>query len=144
MCCKDEAEHEIELVQNIIDAIDDYSKDSTRIKSISSKLSFASHTINPHNSPELQEILNISKRVSFLLHENNATILEDKDKSDLALSFTKELGKWLTEYFLRPTDKNQNTTLPSIIADMNTLELTLGVCYLDTACAIDDVDDIFF
>ena len=135
LCCSDESE--MEIVQNIIDAIDSYSKDSIRMKSISSNLSFLSDTIDPENSKELQEILNISKRVCFLLNEDNANILEDDEKSDLVLSFTKELGEWLTKHFL--VDENQNTTLPSIIADMDTLDLSLGVCYHNKACVVDDI-----
>lgn len=143
ICCKEEINDEIEIVQNIIDTIDDYAKDIKKLYKVSSKLSYAAHVINNRGDEDLCEILNIAKRFSMLLHEFQEKIVNDYTISDLALSFTNELQKWFSQHFLKESNIfSDDINLPSIIADMSTLEMALGVCMIDHSSEC--LDDLFF
>ena len=69
LCCRDELTDEIEIVQNIIDAIDDYQQTFHSIIRISSKLSYGAHVLNDMKDEERLEIFRISKRFSHLIYD---------------------------------------------------------------------------
>lgn len=145
LCCREEIQDEKETVLNLIDTIDDCAKDHESLLKVSSKLSYAAHTINRNNEEELIEVLPVVKRFSLLLHEFQDKILSDNTIRDLTCTFTHEVQKWFRYRFLRD---EYPFSLPvqyqSILADMNTIEICLGVCMLPVQCDNDSLDDLFF
>jgi hypothetical protein len=144
ICCREELLEEKAVVQNVIDAIDDCSIDQESLLKISSKLSYATHIINTNGDDELIEILPLIKRFSSLLYEFKEKILSEHSISDLACSFTNEIKSWFSYHFLAETYPNQHPVLKqSIIADMNTIEMALGICMIETYDE-SSLDDLFF
>ncbi|PHR56384.1 MAG: hypothetical protein COA44_08490 [Arcobacter sp.] len=144
ICCKEEIVEEKYIAQNIIDCIDDCSNIHESILNLSSKLSYASHVINTNNDHNLLEIIPVIKRFSFLLYEFKEKILNDNTISELTCSFARDIRTWFAYQFLRenypyahPVNKQ------SILADINTIEMALGVCAIvefDEA----SLDSLFF
>lgn len=134
-----------EAVLSLINTIDDCAKDHKSLLKVSSKLSYAAHTINKNNEEERIEVLPVVKRFSFLLYEFQDKILHDSTTRDLACTFTHEVQKWFRyrflgdEYPFSPPVQYQ-----SILADMNTIEMGLGVCMLPIYSENDSLDDLFF
>lgn len=145
LCCREEIQDEKDTVLNLIDTIDDCAKDHKSLLRVSSKLSYAAHTINKNGEDDLIEVLPVIKRFSLLLHEFQEKILNDKSISDLTCTFTHEVQKWFRYRFLRD---EYPFSLPvqyqSILADMNIIEMGLGVCMLPVHCDNDSLDDLFF
>jgi len=143
LCCREEIMEEQSLVQSIVDSIDDCSKDINSLQKISSKLSFAAHIINHNGNEELIEILPILKRFSLLMYEYKETIVDDCTTGNLFCSFIQEVKKWLTDSFLVEYSFNNSLTQrASMISDITTIEMTLGVCMIDEYS--DSIDDLFF
>ncbi len=145
LCCRDEIQDEKDTVLNLIDTIDDCAKDHKGLLNVSSKLSYAAHTINKNGEEDLIEILPVVKRFSLLMYEFQDKILSDKTISDLTCTFTHEVQKWFRYRFLK---EEYPFSLPvqyqSILADMNIIEMGLGVCMLPTHYDSDSLDDLFF
>ncbi len=144
LCCKEEIQEEKEIVQHLIDTIDDcdYSKES--LHKISSKLSYTASVINKNNEEELDEVLPIVQRFSLLLYEFQDKILHDKTIGDIAYSFVSELQKWFGYRFLDERNSFEHPVhAQSITADINTIEMALGVCMIETYDD-DSLDDLFF
>jgi hypothetical protein len=143
-CCQTEIAEEKELALSIIDAIDDCDMKEAHLLRVSSKLSYAADVINKNNEHELIEILPVIKRFSLLLFEYRDKILNDTSINELTCSFVHVVKGWFSSYFLtdrhayhRPTNLRQ-----SILADIATVEMVLGVCMLDHDEA--QIDDLFF
>lgn len=144
ICCREEVLEEKAVVQNVVDAIDDCSINQESLLNISSKLSYATHIINTNGDDELIEVLPLIKRFSLLLYEFKEKILKEHSISDLTCSFTNEIRAWLSYQFLAEIYPKQHPVLiQSITADMNTIEMALGVCMLETYDE-SSLDDLFF
>lgn len=145
LCCREEIQDEKETVLNLIDTLDDCAKNHESLLKVSSKLSYAAHTINKNNEKDLIEVLPVIKRFSLLLHEFQDKILSDSTIRDLTCTFTHEVQKWFRYRFLRD---EYPFSLPvqyqSILADMNTIEMGLGVCMIPVYGDDDSLDDLFF
>lgn len=145
VCCKEEIKEEKEIVQTIIDTIDDYSKDSHSLQKVSCKLSYGAHVINHNNDPELLQILPIIKRFAQLIYEFQEKILHDSTIGELTCSFTHEIKRWFGYHFLQQHGAYHHPVqVQSIIADMDTVEMALGVCMIAAAADDDCLDDLFF
>lgn len=141
-CCINEINEEIELVQTIVDIIDDCSVDFKNLKRLSSRLSYAAHTINKNNDYALMEMFPVINRFATLIYEYKDKIVHDSDIRQLAMSFTMELKKWFQQKFLFSTEiLNIEIIQKSILVDINTIEMSLGICMIDFD---DDFDDMFF
>ncbi|MDX1295779.1 MAG: hypothetical protein R3302_05920 [Sulfurimonadaceae bacterium] len=138
-----EIAEEKELALSIIDAIEDCNLQEAHLLRISSKLSYAADVINKNNDHELIEILPVIKRFSLLLFEYRDKILNDSSVSDLTCSFVQVVKGWFASYFLTSSQTYQTTNLrQSILADIATVEMVLGVCMLDHDESL--IDDLFF
>jgi hypothetical protein len=144
LCCKEEIQDEKDTVLNLIDTIDDCAKDKNSLLKVSSKLSYAAHTINKNDEKELIEVFGVVKRFSLLMHEFQDKILTEKTTSDLVCTFTHEVQKWFRYRFLQD---EYPFAVPvqyqSILADINIIEMGLGVCMLSDHYD-DSLDDLFF
>ena len=144
LCCKEEIKEEIAIAQNVVDAISDCTRNKESLQHISSKLSYAAQVINKNQEEERIEVFPIIRRFSVLIYEFQDKILHDTTIADLTCSFSNELQRWFTQHFLNSTEHN---FLPvqkeSILADINTIEMALGVCILDTYDE-SSLDDLFF
>lgn len=144
LCCAEEIEEEQEIVQSIIDAIDDSIKDQESLRHISCKLSYGANTINQNNEEDLIQVLPIIRRFSQLIYEFQEKILHDDAIGDLVYSFAHEIQRWLGYNFFEQNNLYQHPIqAQSIIADMNTIEMALGLCIIDE-CSDDSLDDLFF
>ncbi len=142
-CCHDEIRQEISIVQNIVDSIDDCSKDLNSLQRVSSKLSYGASVINKNGEEELIEVFPIVKRFSHLMHEFQEKILNDTDTNFLVCSFTQELKKWFSYAFLEEVNPVElQMQRQSIISDIHTIEMTLGICMISESSEY--LDDIFF
>ena len=143
ICCLEEIQGERDIAQNIVDCIDDYVRDQDSLLRVSSKLSFAAHTINHNQEEELLAVLPIIKRFSQLLHEFQDKIMHDQTIGDLTCSFVHELQRWFSYRFLEAaSDFEHPAHYKSIVADINTVEMALGICMLDAPDS--SLDDLFF
>lgn len=144
LCCLEEIREEKEIVQHIIDTIDDCVQDQDNLLKVSSKLSYGAHIINTNGDEELIEVLPIIKRFSLLIYEFKEKILNEHCITELTCSFTNEIKAWLAFKFLAETYPHQYPVLlQSISADMNTIEMALGVCMLEIYDE-SSLDDLFF
>lgn len=143
LCCKEEIREEQIIAQTVIDAINDCSRDQTSLQRVSSKFSYAAQVINKNDDDERIEVLSVVQRFSILIYEFQDKILHDTTIGDLACSFAKELQRWFVYQFFQTSD---HYVLPvqreSILADINTIEIALGVCII--ADTNDSLDDLFF
>jgi len=143
LCCRDEIKEEKEIVQNIIDTIDYCSRDISGLLRISSKFSYGSTVINSNKDECLAEVLSVVRRFSLLMYEFQDKIIHDSTIGDLSFSFISELQRWFAHQFLDTTDP---TIFPvqreSILSDINTIEMALGVCLIQNTH--DSLDDLFF
>lgn len=146
ICCYNEVFEEIELVQLLIDVIDDYSHDSGKLKDVCSKLSYAANVINKVNDEELETVLPIASRFSYLAYDCRDKIENDVDIETLVSSFIQELKKWFQHRFLHCDENIESVSIQkSIVADISTIEMALGVCILDNSEEeFDSFDDMFF
>lgn len=146
VCCMVEITEEIELVQTIIDIIDDCLIDFDKLKRLSSKLTYATHTINKNSDDALVLMFNYINRFSNLIYEYHDRIISDSDICQLVKSFTKELKKWLQHKFLYLSEYGDIEMIEkSISADINTIEMLLGICMVESSESFDDdFDDMFF
>ena len=145
LCCLEEIREEKEIVQNIIDTIEDCVQGEDSLLKISSKLSYGAQIINTNRDDELIEILPLVNRFSLLLYEFKEKILSEHGIAELACSFTNEIKGWFSYKFLSEVYPQQNPVLlQSICADMNTIEMALGVCMLEKYWDESDLDDLFF
>lgn len=143
LCCKEEIQDEIEIAQNVIDAINDCSPNKESLLKVSSTLSYAAQVINKNEEEERIEVLPIIHRFSVLIHEFQEKILLDTDITNLACSFSNELQKWFRLHFLEGVEHNfALVQRQSILADINTIEMALGLCMIED-CS-DSLDDLFF
>lgn len=143
LCCREEIKEEKEIVQNLIDAIEDcdYSKQS--LQRVGSKLSYAASIINKNDENELMDILPVVKRFSLLLYEFQDKIQYDSTIGNIACSFISELKKWFSYRFLQEFSSFEHPVqAQSITADLNTIEMALGVCMIEVSD--DSLDDLFF
>ena len=144
ICCLEEIEAEQEIALNIVDTIDDCRRDKDSLLRVSSRLSYGAHVINDNGEEARLAVLPIIKRFSQLLYEFQDKILQDKTVGDLIYSFAHELQRWFSYHFLETSSTIQHPVQhQSISADINTIEIALGVCMILTA---DDasLDDLFF
>jgi hypothetical protein len=145
LCCLEEIREEKEIVQNIIDAIEDCAQGEESLLKISSKLSYGAQVINTNQDEELMEVLPLVSRFSMLLYEFKEKILSEHSIAELACTFTNEIKGWFSYKFLAELYPLQNPVpLQSICADMNTIEMALGVCMLEEYWDESDLDDLFF
>jgi len=145
LCCLEEIKEEKEIVQNIIDTIEDCVQGQESLLKISSKLSYAAQIINTNQDEELIEVLPLVNRFSMLLYEFKEKILNEHSIAELACTFTNEIKGWFSYKFLAEVYPLQNPVLlQSISADMNTIEMALGVCMLEEYWDESDLDDLFF
>lgn len=143
ICCLEEIQSERDIAQSIVDAIDDCIRDQESLLRVSSKLSFAAHTINHNEEEELLAVLPITKRFSQLLYEFQDKIVHEQTIGDLTCSFVHELQRWFSYRFLEETSGFEHPAhYKSIAADINTIEMALGVCMLETPESC--LDDLFF
>ncbi len=143
LCCKEEIEDERAIAQNVVDAISDCSRDKYSIQNVSSKLSYAAQVINRSVEEERMEVFPIIQRFSVLIYEFQDKILHDTTIADLTCSFSNELQKWFSQHFLKsPEFELIPIQRQSIISDINTIEMALGVCMIETP--EETLDDIFF
>lgn len=143
VCCLEEIQSEKDIAQNIVDSIEDCRRDKDSLLRVSSKLSFAAHTINHNEEEELLTVLPTTKRFSLLLYEFQDKIVHDQTIGDLTCSFVHELQKWFSYRFLEETSSFEHPAhYKSIVADINTVEMALGVCMLETPESC--LDDLFF
>ncbi len=144
LCCYEEVKEEKEVVQNLIDAIEDCNHSKESLHKICSQLSYAASIINHNNEEELQEIFPIVKRFSLLLYEFQEKILHDHTIGDIVYSFVNELHKWFSYRFLSGvTPFEHPVQYQSIVADINTIEMALGICMIENYDD-DSLDDLFF
>lgn len=145
LCCLEEIKEEKEIVQNIIDTIDDCTRCKESLLKISSKLSYGANVINNNGEDELIEVLPLIKRFSLLVYEFREKILQDPSIVDLTCSFNNEIKGWLSYTFLADIYPNQHPIQrQSIVSDMNTVEMALGVCMLEEYFDESSLDDLFF
>lgn len=144
LCCREEIREEKETVLGLIDTIDDWSRDQASLLKVSCRLSYAAHTINKNGEEELIEVLPVVKRFSLLMHEFQEKILNDKTTGELVRTFTHELQRWFRYRFLKEEHPCEHAVAyQSILADMNTIEMGLGVCMLFEEFD-DSLDELFF
>jgi len=143
LCCKEEIQEEIAIAQNIVDAISDCTRNKESLQQISSKLSYAAQVINKNEEEERIEVFPIIRRFSVLIYEFQEKILHDSTIAELTCSFSNELQRWFTQHFLSGTDHSlMPVQRQSIIADINTIEMALGVCMIEDHS--ESLDDLFF
>jgi len=143
LCCRDEIKEEKEIVQNIIDTIDYCSRDISGLLRISSKFSYGSTVINSNKDEGLAEVLSVVRRFSLLIYEFQDKIIHDSIIGDLSFSFISELQRWFEYQFLNTTSStNFPVQRASILSDINTIEMALGVCIIEDNT--DSLDDLFF
>lgn len=125
-------EEDIETVQSLSDAIDDYSKCFSSILKLSSRLSYTAYVIHNKSDESTIEVLSLLKRYSILLYESRMRILEDDSLDTLIYTFNSEVQKWLNEQFLYTSIRNtQLFSLQSLHADLQTIEMALGLCVIE-------------
>ncbi len=143
LCCREEIKEEKEIVQNLIDALEDYDYSKHSLQRVSSKLSYAATVINRNNEKELEDVLPVVKRFSLLLYEFQEKILHDRTTSDITSSFVSELKKWFSYRFLQELSSFEHPVhVQSITADINTIEMALGLCMIEEPD--ESLDDLFF
>lgn len=143
-CCHDDLADEKEVIQNTIDAIDDFFPSSTMLQHVSTKLSFTANIMNSSNNSELQELLHIIKQLAAILHEYPEQILNNPDIMTLVSSYLNIIRDWFDDTFISETSSLQaNNYTDSIRADFQSIEMALGISDIeDDYC--DDLDDLFF
>ena len=143
-CRREEIKDEQYLIQNLIDMIDDCRCEIEYLQKYSSKLSYAAQIINKNINNELTEILSVIQRSSLLIYEYAEKIIQSSDISELIKSFSGELKKWLIDHFLTDTHCTlYSVQVPSIVSDISTIEMALGVCMLSDVCE-DPLESMFF
>ncbi len=143
LCCHEEISEEKELVLSVIDAIEDCSLQEEHLVRVSNKLSFAADVINKNNQSELMEILPVIKRFSILIYEYREKILKDQTISNLTCSFAQVVKAWFSSYFFKEcTTFLPNNQRESLLADITTVEMALGICMVPTEDTL--LDDLFF
>lgn len=142
-CCKVQVSDEIEIAQGVVDSIDDYLTPESML-TVCSRISYATAVIHKGWSADVDQTMMLFKRFSVLVYEYRNRILEDDNRMKLYLSFTNIVKKWFMVAILH----DNHTYLPenyldSINADLQTLEMALGVCVLPEL-EESDLDDLFF
>lgn len=144
-CCLDEVKEDKEIIQAAVDCIESCEKSTNSLSEIASKISYTTSLINHNNEIDLIEVLPLLKRYSMLLFEFRDKIISDESISTIIYSFNIELLKWFKLRFLQVNTFIESNNLPyqSIVADFQTVEMSLGVCMIE--CPDDgSLDDLFF
>lgn len=143
-CCLDEVREDQEIVQNVMDTLSDGKMCPNSLKRIASKLSYASNLLNHNNESDLLEIMPLLKRYAVILFEFTDKILNDNNIYNLIKSLNIELEKWFELRFMNANHYLADSGLnKSIISDIQTVEMSLGMCVLEQSCE-DSIEDLFF
>ena len=143
-CCLDDITEEREIIQNTVDALDDFQPNEVMLRHLSTKLSFAANTVNTTKDSELKELLHILKQLAAILHEYSEQILNSKDITMLVVSYLNVIRDWLESSFLSEAVSSRvNNYTDSIRADFQSIEMALGLGMVDEDI-YDNLDDLFF
>lgn len=143
ICCKEEICEEIHLALSIVDAIEDCRLNEQHILAVASKLSFAAHIINKNDEAELFDMMPVVHRFALLIFEYRKKILTDELTAKMTCSFAQLLKQWFYHYFVEPEHAAlQSNRVASLQADMQSIEMALGVCMI--AQNNSELDDLFF
>ncbi len=143
-CCLDDIAEEKEVIQNAVDALDDFYPSELMLRHVSTKLSFVAHTINTTNNPDLKELLHIVQQLACILHEYSEQILNSEDITMLVSSYLNGIRDWFEFTFLSKTIGSQASNYnDSIRADFQSIEMALGISIINEDI-YDDLDDLFF
>ena len=144
VCCLDDKEDDKEIIQNAVDAIDDFAPNAHMLLHVSAKLSYMANTLSMLNYREYSDIFVILKQLVVILHEKAQNITECDDIMMLVSSYLEIIREWLYDTFIIEKDFDQfNNNHDSIVADFESIQYALGLNAIPLE-EIDDIDDLFF